>query len=782
MARQLKRSLLVSLLFLLISFGSMLFVAVFLLQQAAEQSHQDARAQLLGSIEFQLFLNAETISSNIQNHIKRAIETPALLALMASRTVEKNEQLSRNQLKTLVEEALRANQAVNAAYMHFEPNAYDNADQQYLGDYDHSSDTGTLEIYWVRQRQDLKFYPIGDASFKYQTAVDAYGQAESAWFLCPRDTGKSCITEPFWWELEPDVQVQLMSLTLPVKVGERFLGVAGVDLEMPDFVATINELIRPLYGGNVRYYLLSGSQRLLASNDYPGRSGEYLTQIAPDIAELAGDSGSSLFLQGEQSFRVERLQLNILNQQWQMLLLIPQQLLMQEFNQVQQQLTRLSVRNMVLLILSFGLLILITLVIALRYLHRRESLLSQSQAELASILLAAPTPIAVAYPAVKGFTLSKVNQAWLQQFGFQSAEQAVALAAHEKIWSSVADQQRLMTQLQQEGEVNAFLSWLVRQDGSEFLAEVSAALLSAETQPLLIMVYEDVTSHYQLQRQLLQSNELLEQRVAERTGQLTDTINTLARTQQELIQSEKLAALGNLVAGIAHELNTPVGNSVMAASKLKADIRLLDQQLSNGLTKKDLQNFISQGATSSDIMERNLLRAAGLISSFKQVAVDQTSLQRREAALADIVQDVMLMLQPTIRKSGHQVQLELPRHTILLNTYPGPLEQVLINLIQNALLHAFDTPGGMVILSAEQQDSRLLLKVSDNGKGIPAALHSKVFEPFFTTRLGQGGSGLGLSLVHNMVTGILKGQINLDSTLGKGSSFSVVIPLVVPAQ
>ncbi len=220
----------------------------------------------------------------------------------------------------------------------------------------------------------------------------------------------------------------------------------------------------------------------------------------------------------------------------------------------------------------------------------------------------------------------------------------------------------------------------------------------------------------------------------------------------------------------------------MAASKLKADIRLLNQQLNNGLTKKDLQNFISQGATSSDIMERNLLRAAGLISSFKQVAVDQTSLQRREAALADIVQDVMLMLQPTIRKSGHQVQLELPRHTILLNTYPGPLEQVLINLIQNALLHAFDSPGGTVILSAEQQDSRLLLKVSDNGKGIPDTIQSKVFEPFFTTRLGQGGSGLGLSLVHNMVNGILKGHISLHSTPGEGSCFSVVIPLVVPAK
>ncbi|MDV7401124.1 hypothetical protein RZS08_57430, partial [Arthrospira platensis SPKY1] len=114
----------------------------------------------------------------------------------------------------------------------------------------------------------------------------------SAWFFCPRDENRTCITEPFWWQLAPDLQVQLMSITLPIKAGERFLGVAGVDLEMPDFVNTISEFIRPLYGGNVRYYLLSSQQRLLASNDYPGRSGEYLQQVAPEIAALLQQESS----------------------------------------------------------------------------------------------------------------------------------------------------------------------------------------------------------------------------------------------------------------------------------------------------------------------------------------------------------------------------------------------------------------------------------------------------------------------------------------------------------
>lgn len=780
MPNQLKKSLVISTSFLLISFGSMLFVAIYLLQQASMQSARDAWQQAQSSIEYQLSLNVETINDNIQNHIARAIETPVLLALMASRTVERSEQLSRNQLKTLVAEALRANLVANAAYIHFEPDAYDGLDQLNKGKLEHSSNEGTLEIYWVKQQQGLQHYAVPDPSFKYQEQPDAFGQSESAWFLCPARTRQYCITAPFWWELEPGLNIQLISVTLPVLYQDKLLGVAGVDLNMPEFNASISEFIRPLYSGSVRFFLLTEDARILASNDYAEHLGESLAQVAPDIAALLAEREQRHFMQGGQDFLVERLQLNILNTGWQMLLLIPQHILLNEFTQARADYTKLSMRNMTVLILSSGLLILFTMAIALSYIHRRERLLEQSEAELELILKAAPTPISVAHSQQGQFVLHKVNQAWLDKFGFRQQEQATAAFADFSLWSSATDKSRLMQQIAQDGQVSAFVVWLKQHDQVEFLAEVSATLVLTGDEPLLVMVYDDISEYYALQCQLLTANDVLEQRVLARTQALQNTISALARTQRELIQSEKLAALGHLVAGVAHELNTPVGNAVMAASQLRADYDALVLKTQKGLTKSDFENFLLMGRQSTDILDRNLQRAAELIRSFKQVAIDQTSLQRRQAYIKDILEDVLLMLQPSIRKSGHTVSLQMPETPILLDSYPGPLEQVLINLVQNALLHAFEQEGGLVMITVTQQDSELILTVADNGNGIPLALQSKIFEPFFTTRLGQGGAGLGLSLVHNMVTGILKGQLGVESSPGAGCRFWVKIPLTVP--
>lgn len=780
MAGRFKSSLIISTGFLLVSFGSMLLLAIYLLQQASSQSAKDAWAQAQSSIEFQLFLNAETISENIHNHIQRAIETPELLALMASKTVEKSEQLSRNQLKTLVAEALRSNPVANAAYMHFEPDAYDGADALHRGNLQHSSNDGTLEIYWVRQPSGLQFYPTPDPAFKYQETPDAFGQSESEWYLCPSVTRQRCITAPFWWQLEDGVQVQLMSVTLPVLVNNTLLGVAGVDLNMPEFNASITDFIRPLYGGNVRFFLLTEDGRLLASNDHPGRVGERLTEVNPAMASLFANTTERSFIQAGQEQLVERLRLDILNKRWQMLLIIPQHVLLNEFTQARADFTKLSMRNMTMLILSSGLLILITMTIALKYLHRRERLLNQSQAELELILRAAPTPISVAHLEQGNFRLQTVNQAWLAKFGFADKLSARQAFADFALWCSTADKTRLMQQIQQDGQVLAFTVWLKQQDQREFLAEVSATLVVTDSAPLLVMVYDDISDHYALQCQLLAVNDELEQRVQARTQELQDTINTLAQTQRELIQSEKLAALGNMVAGIAHELNTPVGNAVMAASRLKADYRTLAEKTKTGLTKSDFESFLAHGHDSTEILDRNLLRASELIRSFKQVAIDQTSLQRRPSYLHEILEDVLLMLQPSIRKSGHTVSVQQPELPILLDTFPGPLEQVLINLIQNALIHAFEQPAGQITVTVSQQDQLVVLSVADNGKGIPLAQQTKIFEPFFTTRLGMGGSGLGLSLVHNMVTGILKGQLRLESMPGEGSRFWVTIPRVTP--
>jgi signal transduction histidine kinase len=178
-----------------------------------------------------------------------------------------------------------------------------------------------------------------------------------------------------------------------------------------------------------------------------------------------------------------------------------------------------------------------------------------------------------------------------------------------------------------------------------------------------------------------------------------------------------------------------------------------------------------------------LVRAGDLVSSFKQVAVDQTSAQRRRFLLASATSELLITLGPTIRKSHCTVTTDFGEE-LWMDSYPGPIGQVLTNLINNAIVHGFDVgTSGRISVRAQPQDAdRLLVEVHDNGRGIhPDNLH-RVFEPFFTTRLGQGGSGLGLHIVHNLVTGVLGGAIDVHSQPGQGTTFSLLLPTVAPAQ
>ncbi len=292
------------------------------------------------------------------------------------------------------------------------------------------------------------------------------------------------------------------------------------------------------------------------------------------------------------------------------------------------------------------------------------------------------------------------------------------------------------------------------------------------------------------EQQVLALNTELEGRVQRRThsleqanAELVQTLDTLRSTQDRLLQADKLAALGSLVAGVAHEINTPIGNALMAVSTLSERLRQFQQRLEQGLRRSELDALVQHAGTATDIAERNLSRAADLVSSFKQVAVDQTSAQRRRFQLDEVVREILLTLQPQIRRSPFVVEVDVPAD-IWLDSYPGPLGQVLSNLIQNALLHGLaGRDQGRVRIEAQQtQESCLRLSVADDGCGIPAHLHDRVFEPFFTTRLGQGGSGLGLPIVHNLVTGVLGGRLELESNPGLGTRFLITCPLVAPRE
>ena len=199
------------------------------------------------------------------------------------------------------------------------------------------------------------------------------------------------------------------------------------------------------------------------------------------------------------------------------------------------------------------------------------------------------------------------------------------------------------------------------------------------------------------------------------------------------------------------------------------------------MTRTALNRHLSTSREAAASLVRNLQRAGELIASFKQVAVDQTTSARRFFALDEVVREIILTLSPALKKMPWQIESEIPS-AILLESYPGPLGQVLTNLINNAALHAFEgLPAGMVRIGARMLDaSTVQITLSDDGNGILPEHLPRIFDPFFTTRMGRGGTGLGLSICHNIVENILGGRVNVVSTAGQGTVFTLTLPLVAP--
>jgi len=265
-----------------------------------------------------------------------------------------------------------------------------------------------------------------------------------------------------------------------------------------------------------------------------------------------------------------------------------------------------------------------------------------------------------------------------------------------------------------------------------------------------------------------------------------DAYRRLKETQAQLAASEKLASLGSLVAGVAHELNTPIGNSLLMASTLHEKTEMLAARFAgNQLKKSELEAWIAADREATSLMMRSLHAAADLVNSFKQVSVDQASDQRRRFDLARACHEIAATMMNQVRRAGHRLELRV-EPGIQMDSYPGPLGQVLINFVNNALLHAFEAPGGLMVLEASLLDTgHVRIEFADDGRGIPPEHLSRIFDPFFTTRLGQGGSGLGLNIAYNIVTTLLKGTIRVESSPGKGTVFVMELPLQAagaPAQ
>jgi signal transduction histidine kinase len=291
----------------------------------------------------------------------------------------------------------------------------------------------------------------------------------------------------------------------------------------------------------------------------------------------------------------------------------------------------------------------------------------------------------------------------------------------------------------------------------------------------------------QVERDVRDLNEQLESKVRVRTQDLQasnldlqEAIESLRRTQHQLVESEKLAALGGLVAGVAHEINTPLGICVTVASHLGEAVSRLQGAYQQGIRRSDLERFLDDSRQAVDIINTNLNRAAELVRSFKQVAVDQGSEERRKLNAREYLGEVLTSLSPQLKRQRIAVELDCDAG-IELDTYPGVLAQIVTNLAINASLHAFETQASPRIrLQGRQNETHFELRFEDNGCGMSSDVRSRIFEPFFTTRRGSGGSGLGLHIVYNQVTQQLGGEIRCASEPGQGSCFTLRMPVRTP--
>jgi signal transduction histidine kinase len=253
----------------------------------------------------------------------------------------------------------------------------------------------------------------------------------------------------------------------------------------------------------------------------------------------------------------------------------------------------------------------------------------------------------------------------------------------------------------------------------------------------------------------------------------------LNTAQQNLIDAERLAALGGLVAGVAHEVNNPIGISLTVASSFARRAEMFEAELKSPghLRRSQLEEFVRSSRDAAEQLVANLHRAGELIQSFKQVAVDRSHAERRQFSLSEATDQIIASLRPVLKKGAITVSVDVP-DGLVIDAYPGSYGQILTNLFLNAANHAFpDGRSGAISISARPRghdDVEIIF--ADNGAGMTPDVQRQAFDPFFTTRRNEGGTGLGLHIVYNLVTQQLGGRMMLDSRLGQGTTFRIIMP------
>ncbi|WP_105169127.1 ATP-binding protein [Pseudoalteromonas sp. T1lg23B] len=310
-------------------------------------------------------------------------------------------------------------------------------------------------------------------------------------------------------------------------------------------------------------------------------------------------------------------------------------------------------------------------------------------------------------------------------------------------------------------------------------------ILASSLNVMLTRTQNQLERHQADKLEIKKLNQSLEEKVNQRTIALREAnqelLNTLERMHQyqnQIVENEKMASLGQMVAGVAHEVNTPIGLGVTGSTLLRdklADIKIAFEQ--KHLTSKQLERFISDGIENLDLIYRNLNRAADLISSFKRVAVSQDLELSSDVNLATLLDNIIKAMKPDLVSKNPTINVDC-QEDLVISSKAGPLQQIFEQLISNSLLHGFSSAEGNVIdIKIAKDQNQLTIEYSDNGSGVSSSIKKRIFDPFVTTRRGEGGSGLGMHLVYNLITQALHGNISLDESYKTGARFILTLPL-----
>lgn len=380
--------------------------------------------------------------------------------------------------------------------------------------------------------------------------------------------------------------------------------------------------------------------------------------------------------------------------------------------------------------------------------------------------------------------LAKVREAFAQQVPYALIFMDVrmppgwdGIETIVKIWEEFADIEIVLCTAYSDYSWNDIISKLGTTDHLLFLKKPFNIVEVQQTALAL-------TTKWNLSAKTKNHMDDLEHAVKERTtdlentlAELTQTYDALKERQDQLIQKEKMASLGLLVAGMAHEVNTPIGVCVTAASYLHGRTRKLQEYFENdGLDEVNIGKFLPDAIETSDLILASLKKAANLISTFKQVSIDQETDTIRTFKLKNFIEGIFISLTPQLPQLQNRVTIT-GSDDLEMNTYAGPLFQVFNQLVRNSTIHAFD-PGepGVINIDIKQEGASIIISYADNGKGISANNLPKIFDPFFTTSRGRGNSGLGLHIVFNVITQKLNGDITCHSEVGQGATFTFMLP------